>query len=73
MTKTLLVTDCVEKLPQQSEKNRVTLVWAPGHKGIERNEIADRLAREGMENRPTGPNHFCRCILAATNTELKVG
>ncbi len=45
--KSLLVADCMEKLAVQSEINQVIIMWVPGHSGIQQNETADRLAREG--------------------------
>ncbi len=54
-TKSLLVTDCIEKLTVLSEVNQVTIVGVPGHSGIQQNETADRLVREGARTRPIGP------------------
>ena len=34
---------------------RIQLVWVPGHMGIDWNEIADQLARQGSPFLLTGP------------------
>ncbi len=54
-TKSLLVADSMEKLTVLLEINLVTIMWVPGHSGIQQNETADRLAREGARTRPIGP------------------
>jgi len=38
-----------------AEHYRIKLIWVPGHKEIEENEIADQLARDGSSNSFTGP------------------
>ncbi len=57
-TKSLLVADCREKLTVLSEVNRVTIMWVPGHSGIQQNETADMLVREAAGTRPVGPESF---------------
>jgi ribonuclease HI len=37
--------DCLQSLVRLAEYNRIQLVGVPGHTGIDRNEIADELAR----------------------------
>ena len=44
-TTSLLVWECFEALNNLATKNRVTLLWIPGHSGIKGNEISDRLAK----------------------------
>ncbi len=62
-TKSLLVADCIEKLSVLSEVNQVTIMWVPGHLGIQQNETADRLAREEARTRLIGPEPFLNIIL----------
>lgn len=50
-----LVLECRQHLDALSATNRVELGWVPGHKGVEGNERADALAREGSAVPLTGP------------------
>jgi ribonuclease HI len=54
-----LVLECQNLLRQLTDRNRVTLMWVPGHQGIEGNEIADKLANRGAETKFIGPQPFC--------------
>ena len=54
-----LVWECLLKLKQLSERNRVQLCWIPSHIGIEGNEMADSLARKGASVPFIGPEPFC--------------
>jgi hypothetical protein len=50
-----LVWDCHQSLVKLAEHNRIQLVWVPGHMGIDGNEIADQLARQGSSHPLKGP------------------
>jgi hypothetical protein len=50
-----LVWDCHQSLVKLAEHNRVQLVWVPGHMGIDGNQIADQLARQGSSHPLIGP------------------
>ena len=39
----------------QTEHNSVELIWAPGHVGIDGNEIDNEQAREGFSHPLVGP------------------
>jgi ribonuclease HI len=60
-----LVWDCPQSLIQLAKRNRVQLIWVPGHEGIVGNEMADHLARTGSEHRSQDLNQ-----LAASQLEL---
>jgi ribonuclease HI len=50
-----LVWDCHQCLVKLAEQNRIQLVWVPGHMGIDGNETADQLARQGSSHPFIGP------------------
>lgn len=54
-----LVLDCLQILKELAKRHKVTLMWVPGHEGIEGNEQADELAKKGAEGHFTGPEPFC--------------
>lgn len=49
------VLDCKDALNALGGSNKVTILWVPGHEGIEGNERADELARKGAESDFVGP------------------
>jgi ribonuclease HI len=54
-----LVWDCHQSLMRLAGHNRVQLIWVPGHMGIDGNEMADQLARQGSSCPFIGPEHIC--------------
>jgi ribonuclease HI len=50
-----LVWDCHQSLMRLAQHNRVQLIWVLGHMGIDGNEMADRLARQGSSRPFIGP------------------
>jgi ribonuclease HI len=66
-----LAWECRKSLNQLANHNRVTLMWVPGHEGVEGNEIADQLAREGAQAPFYGPEPFCGTSKAHLYEELK--
>ena len=53
-----LVRQCQQMLNDASAQHAVGLYWVPGHAGVRRNEIADRLARSWSGQRFIGPEPF---------------
>lgn len=66
-----LVWECIVSLKQLASKNEVTLYWVPGHCGIQGNENADSLARQGSASRFIGPEPFCGVSECALRMKLK--
>jgi len=54
-TASKLAWDFHQSLVKLAEHNRVQLRWVPGHVGIDGNEIADQLAKEGFLHPLIGP------------------
>jgi len=50
-----LVWDCRQSLVKLAENNRIQLVWVPGHMGIDGDERADELVRQGSSHALIGP------------------
>lgn len=66
-----LVWECIALLKQLAVKNQVYLYWVPGHCGIEGNEKADLLAREGSSSHFIGPEPFCGVSKSVIQMEIK--
>jgi len=49
------IQECIDKLKEVGQFNKIELIWIPGHEGFEGNEKADELARKGAQN-VTDPN-----------------
>ena len=54
-TTSKLVLECKSILNNLAQLTRVTLLWVPGHKGIDGNEEADALAKRGADLLYIGP------------------
>ena len=50
-----LACECLSKLRQLAMLTSVTLTWIPGHPGIQGNEKADALTRQGAQRDFIGP------------------
>jgi ribonuclease HI len=59
LIKSKLVWNCFQLLLELAEQNKVTLIWVPGHSGVEDNEKADQLTKLGADEPLLGPEPFC--------------
>jgi hypothetical protein len=74
------VKDCRSQLLELARNNQVTVKWIPGHAGLEGNEAADRMARQGSEMPYYGPQpaipislqHVRRCIKESVAKHHKI-
>jgi ribonuclease HI len=53
-----LVLSCLKSLRNLGKRNTLTLMWVPGHRDIQGNEAADRLAKKATEKQFTGPEPY---------------
>jgi ribonuclease HI len=53
-----LVADCLDNLKRLTAKCKLTLMWVPGHTGVDGNEEAEQLANKGSETHFIGPEPF---------------
>lgn len=67
-----LAWDCLNKLLNLAQENEVTIMWVPGHMGIEGNERADELARNAANSPLLGPEPFCGVPKCSVKRALKV-
>ena len=57
-TKSKCVLECKEIINKLGNTNKISLNWIPGHEGHMGNEVADRLAKRGVEMKTDGPEPF---------------
>jgi hypothetical protein len=54
-----LIWNCFQLLLELAEHDKVKLIWASGHSGVEGYEKADQLAKLGADEPLLGPELFC--------------
>ncbi|KAJ8971488.1 hypothetical protein NQ317_004598 [Molorchus minor] len=73
--KSRLVLECKKTLNDLASRNKVILTWVPGHSGVQGNEEADRLAREGSAMYPIGPEPILgltKCLLGMNRRDIRM-
>lgn len=63
-----LVWNCLETLICLGRNNQVLILWIPGHKGFEGNEMADSLAKKGASEKFMGPEPVVAVALNTAKT-----
>lgn len=66
-----LVWECAGTIRQLARHNKVTLMWVPGHEGVEGNELADKLARKGAASSFIGPEPFCGVPTSQLTSDIR--
>lgn len=70
-TKSHLVWECKKALNTLARQTEVEIIWVPGHNGVEGNETADELAREGANCTFTGSEPCIGCAPDLPKREIK--
>ena len=70
-TKSRCVLDCKELLNKLGEINDLTISWVPGHEGHMGNEVADRLAKRGINKETYGPNPIIPLNHTVTKQQIR--
>jgi hypothetical protein len=67
----MLVWECWQAICALSSCNKVTLIWDHGHSGIEDNEDADAVAREGSSSSFLGPESAIPILSCVGRLKIK--
>ncbi len=62
ITNSKLIKECKDYLNMAGLRNRISLVWVPGHSNVDGNENADVLAKAGSSAQGNGPVCICCCF-----------
>jgi ribonuclease HI len=70
-TRSKLVHETKDKLNALGAQNNLSLSWVPAHCGIEGNEVADKLAKEGANRDFIGPEPYVGVSRSEIKTKMK--
>ena len=68
---TITVLNCIRNLNQLGKQNHINIAWIPGHAGVNRNKVADYVAKSGSKSEIHGREPFIIAPYASCVSTVK--